>query len=62
MRLPQAPNISKISRNFKFTSDVSVHAIASCQGVFVPVPAFADYFSKYIIGLYIRGLKLRVQS
>ena len=34
----------KISRNFNFTSDVSAHAIKTCQGVFVPVPAFLDYF------------------
>ena len=41
----QASKISKISRNFNFTSDVSVHVIVTCLGVFVPVSAFADYFS-----------------
>ena len=40
--------ISKISRNFNFTSDVPVHAIVTCQGVFVPVSAFADYFSSLV--------------
>ena len=48
MRLPQAPKISKISRNFNFTFDGSVHAIVTCQGVFVPVTAFADYFSSLV--------------
>ena len=48
IRLPQTSNISKISRNFNFTSDVSVHAIVTCQGVFVPVSAFADYFSSLV--------------
>ena len=38
----------KISRNFNFTFDVSVHAIVTCQGVFVPVSAFADYFSSLV--------------
>ena len=46
--LPQAPKISKTSRNFNFTSDVSVHAIVTCQDVFVPVSAFADYFSSLV--------------
>ena len=45
IRLPQAQKISKISRNFNFTSDVSVHAIVTSQGVFVPVSAFADFSS-----------------
>ena len=44
----QVPKISKISRNFNFTSDVSVHAIVTCQGVFVPVSAFADYFGSLV--------------
>ena len=48
IRLPQAPKISKISRNSNFTSGVSVHAIVTCQDVFIPVPAFADYFSSLV--------------
>ena len=36
-RLPQAPK-----------SGVSVHAIVTWQGVFVPVSAFADYFSSLV--------------
>ena len=28
--------------------NVSVHAIVTCQGVFVPVSAFADYFSSLV--------------
>ena len=51
-RLPQAPKVSKISRNFNFTSGVSVHATVTWQGVFVPVSAFANYFSllvQYIV-------------
>ena len=47
-QLPQAWKISIISRNFNFTPDVSIHAIVTCQGIFVPVPAFADYFSSLV--------------
>ena len=32
----------------KFTSDVSINVIITCQCVFVPVPAFADYFSSLV--------------
>ena len=35
---------SIFSRNFSFTSDVSFHAIVTCQGVFAPALAFADYY------------------
>ena len=45
IRMPQAPKISKVSQNLNFTSGVSVHAIVSFLGVFVPVSAFVDYFS-----------------
>ena len=31
-----------------FTSDVSLHGIITCQCVFPPVPAFADYFSSLV--------------
>ena len=48
IRLPQGPKISKISRNFNFTSHVSVHANVTCQDVFVTVSAFADYFSSLV--------------
>ena len=32
-------------KNFNFTSDVSIHAIVTCQDIFLPVPAFAEFFS-----------------
>ena len=47
-RLSQAPKISKVSKNFNFTSGVSVYAIVTYQGVFVPVSAFANYFSSLV--------------
>ena len=43
-QIATSSKIPKMSRSFNFTSDVSVHAIVTCQGVFVPVPAFDDYF------------------
>ena len=43
----QIAAIFKNFKNFKtlqlYTSDVSIHAIVTC--IFVPVHAFADYFS-----------------
>ena len=45
----QADMASKISIiQGNFTSDVSIHAIITCQSEFVPVPAFADYFSSLV--------------
>ena len=35
-------------KKLNFTSDVSVHAIVTCQGGFVPVPPFADFFSSLV--------------
>ena len=54
-----ASKISIIKGNF--TSDFSIHAIITCQCVFVPVPAFADYFSalvQYIVSSINSDLQL----
>ena len=45
IRLPQASKILIISRNFNFTFYVSIHATITCQGIFVSLPAFANYLS-----------------
>ena len=37
-QITKASKKSIISRNFNFTSDVSIHDIITCQGIFVPVP------------------------
>ena len=44
----QIATSSKNFKNFNITPEVSVHFIVTCQGVFIPVPAFADYFSSLV--------------
>ena len=61
--LPQTSKISIIPRNFNFTSDFSIHVIITCQCIFVPVSAFADYFSLLVqhikfISEFIRWLRV----
>ena len=50
-------------KNFKFTSDVVVHAIVTCLSVFALVPAFADHFGllvQHIVPSINSGLQLFV--